>query len=706
MKTPEPFSRFSTITWWRLGTVAAGLISAHQGFALGGTSLAVFSGLVGALVTMAAHDLIYKRHAVLSGTLLAGIVTGHFLGLNEALVAAMLAFMIQLAIYESIRTSDIRLAIGVPAMVGAGAFVFTHAQGDESGRAMVAALTAIGTIIAWVAVCDYYLQSDHTVLRNFPVVAWFRYGFEQIGDQLRDWLFAGDREQWPFSRKKRRALVRAGKGIGNNAGYGTADNYREIGKVHLLPTWFPIPDDEMGTMLPRIVIGPDRPQPFAPVWPMAYGHTSRGAVSEEAVRAVSTGAKNADVYMGTGEGGLWPEHKEGVKEPPTVKQWLEYYRSSTAHLLLGTTALTRPQPKILGGTKISLELGPNKFGFRRFIMDPFTGPEGRGYRKIWSNELDVEKLIEVLADDQIVMLVIKWGQGGKPAEGGKLPKEKIDQTVSDVRGIPMGEDCYSFNTWPNIRNVEQLAEFIHWFKVKVTGKPVGMKTYMGREHEVDALAKYMAQTGHGPDFLILDGGEGGTGSGSAVLLDSMGLPLMHSIATVDNAFRRHGIRDKIVLIGAGLITSADEIATGIALGLDLVEQVRSVFIGGLSCIQAMICHTDRCPTGITTNDPRRRRGLDPVKKHPRVTNFFKSEARDLITVLKPLGARHPWELNRHHVSVVTAPFVSTCLADLFPYPDDGSRNPTLLPPLEAKPGSHDWRGPKLTRLTETPTVFH
>jgi len=461
-------------------------------------------------------------------------------------------------------------------------------------------------------------------------------------------------------------------------------------------------------MLPRWVIGKKRRKPWIPSHPIGIAHMSFGALSEEAVRALSSGGMKADIHMGTGEGGLTKYHIDGVEHPITWKQFFGYHLSLASHYCLHfgrNERPVKPRGKIVGGAKIVVEIGPAKFGFRRLITDPFVDAKARGFRKVWSNEFDWDKYAEVMQNEQFVASEVKGGQGAKPGQGGKLPKEKITPEIAEIRGVEEGVDCYSPNAWDEFDTVEGLVAFIAKLQ-EASGKPVGYKTPVGTEKFIRTLAKHMQESGNGPDFITIDGGEGGTGSAPNVLADSVGLPLYHAIPKVDNALREFGVRDQVVVIGSGLIAKGDDIMICIALGADMVHIARAFLIGGLGCIMALRCQTNRCPTGIATQDPRLRRGLDPVDKYVRVYNYASVLQREILMLCKSMGVRNPWELTRDHVSVVSAPMVSTLLSEIHPYPDNGKRNLTLAPPLADTDANHDQRGPKLIQLEVRPTRDH
>jgi len=276
---------------------------------------------------------------------------------------------------------------------------------------------------------------------------------------------------------------------------------------------------------------------------------SWGALSREAVEALSSGGRLANIHMLTGEGGLTPYHLNGVTRRFSLFQRFQY---QSRKLLSQCTFGWYQEPKQLiastvGGARIIAQLGAAKFGYRKWYKEPFTSAEGRGYRKRWTNELDWAKVAEGSRQPQIVGFEIKLAQGAKPGQGGKLPKEKITPELAEWRGVEMGIDCYSPNAWDEFHDVPSLFAFVKKMQ-EVTGKPVGIKIVVGRMDEIRAIAKMMKETGEGPDMITVDGGEGGTGAAPVALADMMGLPILEALPAVDTILREYGVRDEVVLI--------------------------------------------------------------------------------------------------------------------------------------------------------------
>ena len=523
-------------------------------------------------------------------------------------------------------------------------------------------LLGLGAVAIVVGIFDR-VQNVHAIRRNFPFVGWGRYIFESIGDELRQYWFLPDDKVRPYDREKFKDLVRTGKGLPDSIGYGSERDYNAPGEIHFLPSMFPVPDREGLNKLPSIVIGKNRRHPYVCASPINISGMSYGSLSEEAVRALSSGALLSDIHMLTGEGGLSPYHLEGVSEKVDFSTMIAW-RLAQVLSCVAPRYWKRPpalNANKIGGGRIIVQLGPAKFGFRTE-----------------DGSLDWDKLVATSKSDQIVGFEIKLAQGAKPGTGGLLPAAKITPEIAAVRGIPMGIDCKSPNAWDEFNDVPSMMAFIEKIQ-ELTGKPVGFKMVGGSPTFIREVAAYMKANGKGPDFITLDGGEGGTGAAPLALADMMGLPVMHAIPMVDNALREFGVRDEVVLIGSGKIATAGDVALHIAMGLDMVNMGRGFLIGGLGCIQAMQCHTNKCPAGITTQDKRYRRGLDPRVKYVRVANLANGRKKGLLLLLKSCGKRTPWELTRHDVTIVVEPGKEITMAERYPYPqgDDGKRNPTI-----------------------------
>jgi glutamate synthase domain-containing protein 2 len=478
---------------------------------------------------------------------------------------------------------------------------------------MITALLVVGFVVLSIAAIGVrdLMQRRHAVTRNFPVIGHLRYFFEEMGQPLRQYFFAGDLEERPYNRVTRAWVYASAKGENSFVGFGSQVDPHEPGRMHILPSMYPTLTHDTELPRPR-VIGAKRARPYQPRRFTNISGMSFGALSPNAVLALSRGAKLVGAYMSTGEGSVSPYHLEGDCD-------------------------------------ILYQIGPAKFGCRT--------PDGR---------FDEEKAAAILALPQVKMVEIKLGQGAKPGKGGVLPKEKITPEIAAIRGIPMGQDCHSPNRFEEFDDPASLLDFIERVR-RLTGKPIGLKMVVGGTAEIDALCREISRRGDGPDFIAVDGKEGGTGAAPLALADYVGLPLIDGLTAVDNALRREGLRDEIALIGSGKIATSGEVATHIALGADLVHIGRG-FLFSIGCIQALRCHTNTCPTGVTTQNRWLQSGLDPADKSARVANYALALERDLQMITHACGLRHPSQLHRGHVVVNISPGVRKPLSEIFPYP--------------------------------------
>jgi glutamate synthase domain-containing protein 2 len=339
---------------------------------------------------------------------------------------------------------------------------------------------------------------------------------------------------------------------------------------------------------------------------------SFGALSKRAVQALSHGAARAGCWLDTGEGGLSPYHLEG-------------------------------------GCDIVLQIGTAKYGVRNA-----------------DGSLSEARLRELAALPQVRMFELKLGQGAKPGKGGILPAAKVTAEIAAIRGIPAGEDSISPNRHPEIRNTDELLDMLERIRA-VTGKPAGIKLVLGDFDWLDELCGRIQQRGErcAPDFITLDGGDGGTGAAPETLLDNMGLPLRESLPVLVDKLAAHGLRERVRVIAAGKLITPAAVAWALCLGADYVNSARG-FLFALGCIQALQCNRNTCPTGITTQDPRLQRGLDVELKAERVHHYVRNMLREVEVVAHSCGVAEPRLLQRHHARVVTAHGASVRLDALFP----------------------------------------
>ena len=458
------------------------------------------------------------------------------------------------------------------------------------------------------------IQTKDAVRRNYPLIGRFRYIFSELGEFFRQYFFAMDREEMPFNRAERDWIARASKAKKNNIAFGSTKNLTPAGTAIFVNCAFPKLESE-DIKPPSLVIGADCREPYDAPSMFNVSGMSYGALSTPAVTALSRGAKKANCWMNTGEGGLSPHH-------------------------------------LAGGCDIVFQMGTAKYGVRN--------REGG---------LSDDKLREVASHDQVKMIEIKLSQGAKPGKGGILPAAKVNDEISEIRGIPVGQASISPNRHPEIDNENELLDFINHVR-EVSGLPTGIKFVVGAYGWIDRLCAEVTKRGvaTAPDFLTIDSGDGGTGAAPMPLMDNVGLPVRESLPMVANIIAKHGLKDRIRLVASGkLITPADA-AWAFCAGADFVVSARG-FMFSLGCIQAMKCNKNTCPTGITTHNKRLQRGLDPTDKAERVANYHKHLMKELEIIAHSCGVSQPRRLRRMHVRIVQQNGLSAPMDELYPWPE-------------------------------------
>ncbi|TAJ20745.1 MAG: FMN-binding glutamate synthase family protein [Dehalococcoidia bacterium] len=456
------------------------------------------------------------------------------------------------------------------------------------------------------------LQPRHAIRRVYPLVGRLRYLVERVGPELRQYIVTSDLEERPFNRAQRSWVYQNAKGVNAAVGFGTQRDPSAPGSYHFLPSAFPTLTEEAPEDPRPVVIGATRPRPFLVRSRVNIAPMSFGALSAAAVTALAEGAAEAGAYINTGEGGLSPYH-------------------------------------LAGGGDVVFQIGPAKYGVRT--------PDGA---------LDWAKVEEWGRHPQVRAFEVKLSQGAKPGKGGILPGAKVTEEIAAIRGIPVGHASHSPNRFTEFHNVPELIAFVERMKATVP-VPVGVKVALGDAGFIDALAAELARSGRGPDYVSVDGAEGGTGAAPLSLSDHMALPLRDAVIEVDDAYRRHGVRDRIVIIAAGRTITGADAAQSLAVGADLVNVARG-FLFALGCIQALRCHENTCPSGVATQSKWRQRGLVPVEKAPRVANYARAVQEDLMVVTRAIGLRSPGELRREHLEVVVDVGRRMKASELYPYP--------------------------------------
>ena len=472
-------------------------------------------------------------------------------------------------------------------------------------------LVGVGILVIAVVYVLDRVQKKHAIRRNFPVIGRFRYWFEHLGEFFRQYFFALDREEMPFNRAERSWVYRAAKGENNIVAFGSTRDLRPVGTVIFVNCAFPtLKEDAVDTT--EITLGPFADSPYTTQSVFHISGMSYGAISKPAVMALSNGARRAGIWMNTGEGGLAPQHLEG-------------------------------------GADLVFQIGTANYGVRDA-----------------SGNLSEERLAAVAAHEQVRMFEIKLSQGAKPGKGGILPAIKVTEEIASIRLITPGKDSVSPNRHREVNSVSDLLDFIDRVR-RVTGKPTGFKAVVGNYDWLETLCNEIKIRGveSAPDFITVDSADGGTGAAPMSLIDYMGLPIKESLPGVVDLLDRHGLKDRIKVIASGKLITPAEVAWAICVGADFVVCARG-FMFALGCIQALQCHKNTCPTGVTTHNLSLQRGLDPTDKASRVYEYAQGIRKEVGVIAHSCGVTEPRELQRAHCRVVQEDGGSIALDQLFP----------------------------------------
>jgi glutamate synthase domain-containing protein 2 len=460
-------------------------------------------------------------------------------------------------------------------------------------------------------------QKKHSVLRTYPVIGRLRYIFEEIGEYFRQYFFSGDREEMPFNRATRGWVYRLAKNEPGTIGFGSTYDLHRAGALIFVNHPFPVLEEER-LPTPALALGEGYArEPFAARSIVNVSGMSYGAISAPAVRALSRGAAAAGCWLDTGEGGLSAYHLEG-------------------------------------GCDVIMQIGTAKYGARDV--------EGN---------FSPERLLELAR--VVKAFEIKLSQGAKPGKGGVLPGRKVTEEIAQIRGIPEGMDSISPNRHRDIANVHELLDKVAWLR-DLTGRPVGVKTAIGGWRFLNELADGVHQRGLevAPDFLVIDGGEGGSGAAPQALADHMGLSIEEALPRVVDVLIESGLRQRIRVVASGKLVTSARAAWALCVGADFVNTARG-FMFSLGCIQALRCHQNTCPTGVTTHNKRLQRALVVEEKYLRVAHYANNMNREIDMIAHSCGVRHARELKREHVRIVQASGQTVALNMLYPYPEPKSR---------------------------------
>lgn len=479
----------------------------------------------------------------------------------------------------------------------------------------------LGILVFLIAVAIYdVIQTKHAILRNFPVIGHLRYILEAIGPELRQYIVTNNDEERPFSRDARSWVYASSKKQNNYFGFGT-DNDIDVPNYPIIKQGvFPLPepqsDDDNYDALHNIpcakVMGAwrGRAKAFRPSSIINTSAMSFGSLSARATEAINRGCAGANALHNTGEGGVSSYHDHGAG--------------------------------------LIWQLGTGYFGAR--------DADGK---------FSLEHCVAVCAAHNVRAVEIKLSQGAKPGRGGVLPAAKITEEISAIRGIPMGKSCISPAYHRAFQDVDGLIDMIESI-ADATGLPVGIKAALGTETFWVELADRMVATGRGPDYIQIDGGEGGTGAAPLVFADHVSLPWRTAFPRIYRIFAERGLHHDIIFIGSGRLGFPAEAFSAFALGVDMISVAREAMLS-IGCIQAQRCHNGHCPTGVATHNKWLVRGLDPTNKADRLTNYLVSFRKELMWLSRACGYPHPSFITGEDVEILQENFGGISLREIVKY---------------------------------------
>ncbi len=458
-------------------------------------------------------------------------------------------------------------------------------------------------ILGFIALRDIF-QRKHTIQHNFPLLGHLRYLFESIGPEMRQYFVANNREELPFNRIERGWVYASSKKENNYEGFGTdRDIYAhqhifinnamipyQVGKNH--------PNAIDKTFLPCAKVMGEfnkRKRPYRPASIINVSAMSFGSLSAKAVESLNKGVHIAGAYHNTGEGGLSPYHSNGGD--------------------------------------VVFHFGTGYFGVR--------GEDGN---------FSMDKMIKLVKDNPFIRAIeLKLSQGAKPGKGGVLPGAKITSEIAKIRGVEIGKDVLSPPNHKAFSNIPEMLRFIESIAEK-TGLPVGIKAAIGKLEQWEELADLMKETGKGPDFITVDGGEGGTGAAPPSFADHVSLPWVYGFADLYKLFQQKGLSERIVFIGSGKLGFPAKAAMAFAMGADCINVAREAMMS-IGCIQAQICHTNRCPSGVATQSKWLQNGINIPLKSERLAQYFKTFRKELIEITHAAGYEHPCQFKMTDIDV-------------------------------------------------------
>ncbi len=476
----------------------------------------------------------------------------------------------------------------------------------------------------------------HNVLRNYPVIGHIRYFAEFIRPEIQQYFIATNQSGRPYSREARDLVTARAQGIDAVQPFGTQHDLLSTGEDFALHSLAAKPPPHADA---RVRFGGSACTKPYEACRLNISAMSFGALSSNAILALNTGAKMAGCCHDTGEGGLSDHH-------------------------------------LAGGGDLVWQIGTGYFGCRT---------QDGGF--------DPKLFAEKAAADQVKMIEIKLSQGAKPSHGGILPAAKITPEIARIRGVPMGQDCISPPLHTAFEGPRGLLEFVAQLRELSGGKPVGFKLCIGSRREFLSIVKAMLETGIRPDFITVDGAEGGTGAAPVEFTNRLGTPINEGLAFVHNALIGAGLRDEIRIVASGKVTSGFDLVVKTALGADTCNAARA-FMFTVGCIQALRCHSNSCPTGVATQDPSRARAVIVADKAPMVANYQKGTVEMFLDLVGAMGLSSVSELGPHHILRRMDDSSARSYDRIYPAPPAGCFIEGALP----EDFAHDWHAASAERF--------
>jgi len=549
-------------------------------------------------------------------------------------------------------------------------------------------------------------QSQHAILKTHPIIGRLRYIFEKIGPEFRQYWFEGNKEGRPIDRDTMETIAKAGKYGSTVIGFGSKKDFSKS-DFYLANSLFPKNVNELrvdnserfhtflykiieeglvsrkekrgnSIMNPwhlkdddSIVIGESLPIPFKINGFIGISAMSYGSLSKSAVKALAQGvAISGGSYMNTGEGGISPYHlskiyEVGKFEPDKSSKYFPIYRFVKEHGTVSNFEIYEQMDSLLSRIHATQSEEEKKKSLKHrvdskliemvqehflFVKEtPLIFQVGSGlFGARRDGEYSEEAFAENAIRPEVKAIEIKLAQGAK-VRGGKLPKEKITKEISEIRGVPMGNDVESPNRFPLFEDMDGLFELIKRWRELSGGKPVGIKVVAGSNESFEELAIKMKETGEGPDFITIDGGEGGTGATYQEMADTLGLPIYSGLSILHDTLVRHEVRDRVKIIASGMLATADKMAIALSMGADLINVARAA-MNTVGCIGAHQCQTNHCPVGVTSHLPHLEAGLVVEEKRFRTANYLATMRQGVFMLGASCGIDTPIKFENKHVT--------------------------------------------------------